>query len=621
MTTGAHAAGARSRFARLAPALLAAACSALPCGAAPQAAASVETPPQALHRLLDAQWEWRMAQFPERATTVGDHRYDDRLTDLSSAAIAGRREHHRSLLAAIRAIDPAGLQGEDRLSWEIAYYDAGMDVRMDEILAGAPHAGDAPWSADDSPLDLVNQMSGPQFDLPQLVRATRFQTLADYRNYLARLEALPHYLRQLQALLESGRAAGWMPPRAALQRLPEEFAAELDPDPARNPLFAPFRSLPAEFPEAARRALDEEARRALDQDAIPAIRALRDYLAQVWVPAGRPALGATTLPHGAEYYELALQRSTSTRMSARQIHELGLKEVARLDGELRAVMAETGYKGTLPEFTAALRADPAMRFARAEDELAAFRDIAKRVDANLPSLFAELPRLPYGIRAMSPEEGDNAPHYVPGALDGSRAGYFEANVNNLAAWPRWMMETLFLHEGVPGHHLQYARAIEIPGLPKVRAEFESPAFSEGWALYCEGLGRELGLYSDAYSRFGRLSQETHRAARLVVDTGLHSMGWTRGQAIDYLVEHAQTQRDYATAEVDRYLVWPGQATAYKVGQLHILELRARARAALGERFDLRKFHNAVIDHGALPLEVLDGVVDRWIAAERGAGAS
>ena len=238
------------------------------------------------------------------------------------------------------------------------------------------------------------------------------------------------------------------------------------------------------------------------------------------------------------------------------------------------------------------------------------------MDPELPRLFAELPRLPYGVRAMAPEEGNNAPHYIPGAMDGSRAGYFEANVNNLAAWPRWEMDALFLHEAVPGHHLQTARAMEIQALPKLRRDYWNSGYGEGWALYAEGLGKEVGLYADPYTRFGRLTNEMHRACRLVVDTGLHSLGWSRTQAIDYLIERGQLERGFAEAEIDRYLVWPGQATAYKVGELRILALRERARAALGPRFDIRRFHNAVIDHGALPLTVLDQVIDDWIETER-----
>jgi uncharacterized protein (DUF885 family) len=570
---------------------------------------------QAMQRLLDSEWEWRLAQFPERATTIGEHRYDDRVTDRSAAAVAARRQHHRERLAAVRAIDRARLQGEDRLSWDILAFDSELEVREDELLLSAAGGRNVPWSASDSPLQ-VNQMSGPQFGLPQLVRATRFQNVADYRHYLARLAALPQNWRQLQAQLDAGRAAGWMPPKISVQRLPGQFTTLLSADLAQNPLYAPFLKIPQDVPAATREELVHAGERTLHETVIPALQAFRDYLATAWVPAARDTLGASHLPRGTEYYALALQVANTTRMTASEIHAVGLREVARLDGEMRAVMKEAGFEGTLAEFRTFLRTDPRFQFATAAEELVALRDIAKRVDPQLPGLFAELPRLPYGVRPMTPEEGNNAPHYTRGAIDGTRAGYFEANTNNLAAWPRWTMEALFLHEGVPGHHLQIARAQELATLPKVRRDYGNSGYSEGWGLYAEGLGKDLGLYSDPYSRFGRLSLEAHRACRLVLDTGLHTLDWSRDAAIAYLVEHAQLERGFAEAEVDRFLVWPGQATAYKVGELRILELRERARKALGERFDIRRFHNAVLDHGALPLTVLESVIDEWIASER-----
>lgn len=604
---------------RLAPLLAAFAAVAFVHGTAAHAAGAGgddrEAPAATLQTLLDAEWEWKLAEFPEYATTIGDHRYDDRVTDGSPAAVAARREHHRALLAAVRAIDPAGLQGEDRLSWETLKFDAELSVHEDEILMSQAGGADAPWSSDDSPLD-INQMSGPQFSWPQLVRATRFLSEADYRHYVARLTAFPQSLRQIQAQLEAGRRAGWMPPNVALRRLPDQFSALLNPDLAHNPLFAPFMELPNSIAPAASADLKRDGETALRQAVMPAVRDFREYLSATWIPAARQSLGADRLPRGAEYYALSLQRSNTTSLGPREIHALGRKEVARIDEQMRALMKEAGFAGTIDEFRTFLRTDPRFQFKSAEKELVAFRDIAKRVDPLLPKLFAELPRLPYGVRAMAPEEGNNAPHYIRGAIDGSRAGYFEANVNNLAAWPRWTMDALFLHEAVPGHHLQIARAMEIPSLPKLRRTYTNSGYVEGWGLYAEGLGRELGLYADSYSRFGRLSLEAHRAARLVVDTGLHSMGWSREQAVDYLIEHAQVERGFAEAEVERYLVWPGQATAYKIGELHILALRERARAALGAQFDIRRFHNAVIDHGALPLTVLDQVIDDWIGKER-----
>ena len=574
-----------------------------------------DTAAQALHRLLDAEWEWRLYQFPERATTIGDHRYDDRLTDRSPSAIAARRAHHRERLDAIRVIDRSKLTGEDRLSWDILAFNSELDVRGDDLFRSAAAGRDLPLSADDSPLS-VNQMAGPQLNLPQLVRATRFQDEADYRHFLARLHGLPTSLRQVQAILEAGRSAGWMPPKVAIQRLPDQFASLLSPDLTHHPLYAPFQKFPADLPVATQAELAHAAEQTIHEVVIPALQAFRDYLAGIWVPAATATLGATQLPHGAEYYAWSLQRYNTTRMSAQEIHDLGLREVARIDTELQAVMKEAAFTGTLAEFRTYLRTDKRFQFATAEEELTAFRDIAKRIDPQLPRLFVELPRLPYGVRPMAPEEGNNAPHYIAGAIDGSRAGYFEANTNNLAAWPRWTMDALVLHEAVPGHHLQIARAQELLGLPKIRRDYGNSGFSEGWGLYAEGLGKELGLYADPYSRFGRLTLEAHRACRLVVDTGMHSMGWSRDRAIDFLIEHGQLERSFAEAEIDRYLVWPGQATAYKVGEQRILALRDKAKKVLGPRFDIRRFHNALLDHGALPLTVLEGVIDDWIEQER-----
>lgn len=583
-----------------------------PVAAAPAAPAA--DPAVALHRLLDAEWEWRLAQFPERATSLGDHRYDDRLTDRSAVAIAARREHHRELRAAVRAIDRTRLAGEDRLSWEVLDFVTDLDVRGDALYLSAAPGKDLPFSSDDSPL-AINQMSGPQLSLPQLVQATPFHTEADYRHYLARLKALPQSLEQQRAILEAARGVGWMPPRAALTRLPDQFASLLGTDLDHHPLYAPFRRLPADWPAPLREELAGTGAATLRELTIPALAHFRDYLATTWVPAATDTLAATALPHGAEYYQWALERSNTTRMTAREIHELGLREVARIDAAMQAVMKEAGFTGTLAEFRTFLRTDKRFQYATAEEELAGFRDLAKRIDPQLPSLFVELPRLPYGVRPMTPEEGNNAPHYIAGAIDGTRAGYFEANTNNLAAWPRWTMEALVLHEAVPGHHLQIARAQELTGLPKFRRAYGNSGYSEGWGLYAESLGTELGLYTDPYSRFGRLTNESLRAARLVVDTGMHSLGWTREQAITYVIEHAQQERGFAEAEIDRYLVWPGQATAYKVGEQRILALREQARRTLGPKFDIRRFHNAVLDHGVLPLTILDGAVGEWIAAE------
>jgi len=568
-----------------------------------------------LRRILDDEWEWRAAQFPEDATESGDHRYDDKLTDRSAAAVALRREHHRKFRDAIEAVDRTALTGEDRLSWDIFSFFADLAVREDELLLSMGGRRGARWSADDSPFAL-NLQDGPQFDLPLLARATRFRVADDYSHYLARLRALPASLAQLEDLLEAGRAAKLTPPREALARIPDQFAALVDADLDRNPLFAPFLKVPAEIPADRRAEQKDAAEQILHQSVIPAILRFRDYLANVWIPGARATLAATDLPRGKEYYALTIERYTTLRKTPRELHDLGLKEVARIDEEMRTVMKEAGFTGSLADFRTFLRTDRQFQFGNPAEELTAFRDLAKRIDPQLPGLFAVLPRLPYGVRSMPPEAGNNAPRYVAGAIDGTRAGYFEANTNNLAAWPRWTIEALFLHEAVPGHHLQIARGQEVEGVSRLRRRAGNYAFNEGWALYAEGLGEALGLYTDPYTRFGRLSLDSLRSCRLVVDTGVHAFGWSREKAITYLIEHAQLERGFAEAEVDRYIAWPGQALSYKVGEQQILALREEAKAGLGERFDIRRFHNAVIDHGSLPLPVLQQVIRAWLDSER-----
>jgi len=324
------------------------------------------------------------------------------------------------------------------------------------------------------------------------------------------------------------------------------------------------------------------------------------------------------LPGGAAVYQALIASSTTTSLTPQEVHDIGLREVARIRAEMDAVIGRTGFKGTRAEFVRFLHDSPQFYYDKPEDMLAGYRDIAKRADAQLPNLFAELPRLSYGIRAMPAYEGDNAEHYVMGSADGSRAGFFEANVNHLRTRPKYNMEDLLLHEAVPGHHLQISRAQELRGLPEFRKFLLSTAYTEGWALYAESLGEQMGFYTDPYAKFGQLSGEIWRACRLVVDTGLHAFGWSRERAIAYLADNAALNDDIATAEIDRYLVSPAQALGYKLGELRIKALRAKAKAALGDRFDLRRFHNALIDDGALPLDVLEGRIDEWIEARKAA---
>src|SRR5215472_4359205 len=583
-------------------------------GAAPVDRAVAQTvvsdsPAARARALFDAYWQWTLREYPEIATQLGDHRYDDRLADQSAAAVERRRAARVEFLDRVSKIDAESLPPADRVSVRVMRYQLEQAVALDKICAPLSCAVGDFWSP-------VTQFYGPQFSLPQLVLATRFATVRDYEAYLKRLDALPTQVDQLIARMETGMTLGWMPAKIAIARVPSQLDAQLGPDPSKSPEYKPFLSFPADIAPSDRERLAAAGQRAIKEKVIPAFRRLRDFYETRYLPAAASSIAASALPPGPRYYDARLATYTTTRLSAKEIHELGLAEVARISKEMDATVAAAGFKGTRAEFQRWLNADSQFIYTKAEDMLAGYRDIAKRADAQLPRLFAELPRLPYGIRAMLTEEGDNAEHYTRGAADGSRAGYFEANVNSLATRPKWHMETLLLHEAVPGHHLQIARAQEMRDLPDFRRNGFFVAYSEGWGLYAESLGYEMGFYTDPYAKFGNLSAEMHRAARLVVDTGIHAFGWTREQAITYLEDNAGLTHEFAVAEVDRYIVLPGQATSYKIGELRIKALRAKAQAELGDRFDLRRFHNALIDNGAVPLDVLDHLINEWIVAER-----
>lgn len=591
-------------------AMLAAACGFAALAAAAQDSVPVAAQNKALHAIFDREFKRGLEEFPERGTFLGIPGYDDRFADLSPAAAARRRAHARAAVAELKRFDPKRLSTQDRISRAVALDDLERGLAFADLYGALPfEEGRGGWLQ-------VSPMQGPQQDLPSLVKATAFRRTADYENYLKRLEAVPRVLSQITDLMSAGMRAGWMPPAAAMTKVAAQFEPFAGTNVEATPLWKPFASFPADVPEADRKRLADAGRKALSERVHPAFAALKRFIESTYVPAARAELGASTLPAGARYYELQVRANTTTTLSAREIHEIGLAEVARIRAEMDKVIASTAFKGTFAQFVDFLRTDKRFFFETPEARLAAYRDMAKRADAELPKLFAELPRLPYGIRAMEAYEGDNADHYSPGALDGSRAGFFEANVNNLEKRPSHEMESTLLHEAVPGHHLQNSRALELQGLPFFRRAGWYTAYGEGWALYSESLGYEMGFYKDPYMRFGALSMEMLRACRLVIDTGIHAFGWGREQSIRYLAENSGVHVDFATAEVDRYIVWPGQALGYKIGELKIKALRDKARAALGPKFDIRKFHNAVLDDGGLPLTVLEQRIDEWIATQK-----
>ncbi len=558
--------------------------------------------------LLDSDWQWQMQQFPEYATELGDHRYDDRLTDASPAAVDKRDEHERAQLKALRKIDATVLTGEDRISYDFALYEAQMAVDWQRFPALRTR--------------VITGMDGVHLHLPSMMRDFPVRTEADAQHALARLKAMPARIAQDIAWAREGKRIGWITFKASLGMVPEQIDGLLARPVDQNPLFDPFMRLPSDMPEARRTALANEATEVLQQQVFPAFLELRKVVADELLPASPDNGAMSSYPDGEAIYKLSMREQTTLSLDAATVHQLGLSEMARIHGHIDEVMHEVGFTGSFADFTAYTNHDPKFFFTNGADLLAAYRDIAKRVDPELTKLFLVLPRTPYGVRAIPAYQGPNAvEHYTGGAADASSPGWFNANTTALAQRPKWDMEALFLHEAVPGHHLQVSRAHELGQLPIFRRVADPNAYVEGWALYSEGLGTELGLYTDPYARYGRLRAEAWRAGRLVVDTGIHALGWTRAQAIAYLVDNAGLAREDATAEVDRYYVWPGQALGYKLGELKILELRQKARQELGERFDLRAFHQEVLDHGALPLPVLEQIITGWIARAKAAPAS
>lgn len=553
-----------------------------------------------LHRFFEEEWEWRLKEFPELATYQGDPRYNDRLTDRSFEAIALRKKHTKDALARLSKISRSSLSEEDRLSYDL--YRRQLDIAV---------AGDR------FPTELmpITQQSGIHQDFAILSTVTPFRNAKDYRDDLARLAAFPRAIDQTIALMERGREKGWTLPAEPIRGVPAAIQAQTPDSPEKSIHWQPFEKFPEEVPEAERERLRAEGRRVIAEAVIPAYRKLHAYFVGTYLPAARKEVGAWALPDGVAYYAYEIRHQTTTDRTAKEIHEIGLSEVARIRKQMEEIIRKVKFQGTFLDFLQFLRTDPRFYYTAADDLLVGYRDICKRLDAELPRLFGTLPRLTYGVIPTPEFEAPTSTtaYYREGSREANRPGYFVANTYKLETRPKYEMEALTIHEAVPGHHLQVALAQELEGLPKFRRFGGPTAFLEGWGLYSESLGDEMGFYKDPYSKFGQLTYEMWRAVRLVVDTGMHAMQWDRQRAIDYFKANAAKTVHDIGVEVDRYIVWPGQALAYKIGELKIKELRARAKRELGEGFDIRQFHDAVLLSGALPLDVLEARVDAWIA--------
>jgi uncharacterized protein (DUF885 family) len=545
--------------------------------------------------VIAAEWDFRLREDPLTATAVGDRRYDHRLPSLAAADLERRDRFRRQTLNQLRAIDGAALSDEDRVSRDM------LARELEDAIADHDFGGyRMPWNAD----------SGFHTALAQLPDQMPFATPRDYGSYIARLRDVPRYVREQIALLRQGLRAGFTVPRAVLDGFDGSIRAHVVDDPARSVFFAPFEAIPASIPAADRERLRREGALAVREGAVAAYRELLAFYESEYLPGARATIGASELPRGREYYAFLVKSYTTLDVTPDEVHQLGLAEVARIRAEMDGVMRKTGFAGDFPAFLAFLRRDPRFYAKTPEELLMHASRIAKRIDGKLPALFATLPRLPYGVE---PVPAHIAPKYTSGRyveppLGGTRAGIYWVNTHALESRPLYALPALTLHEAVPGHHLQIALQREMTGVPPFRRASGIGAFVEGWALYAERLGLEAGMYEDPYDDFGRLTYEMWRACRLVVDTGIHSRGWTRAQAIDYMASHTALSLHEVTTEIDRYISWPGQALGYKMGELKIRELRAFAEKELGPRFDLRAFHGAVLASGPVPLDVLDRLV-------------
>lgn len=569
-----------------------------------------KTPESArLHRLLQLHWDYLLQEFPEFATEVGADGQNDRWTDRSAAAVVRRKADLDLPLKALVTIDRTKLAPEDALNYDLFKRQAEAELEGRRFP---------------SELLPLTQLYGIHHNVPRILREQMpARTVGDYEAMLSRLRRTALLIDQTIGAMREGLRRGVTPPKITLRNVVAQIDEILVEDPMKSPLLGAFRRIPETFAADRREALKVQAARLLTEQALPAFRRLRDFLANEYVPSCRDSLSLAALPDGPEWYAYLVAQSTTTRVTPKQIHEIGREEVKQIRGEMERLMRATGFAGDLSAFFEFLRTDPRFFFSRPEDLLAGYREIAKRADPEVIRLFGRVPRLPYGVVPMPAHNAASrsAGAYESGSLLAGRPGYFLANLSAVETRPRWEMEALVLHEAVPGHHLQTALAQEQTDLPSFRRHGGYEAYGEGWALYAETLGHDMGFYQDPYSRFGALNYQMWRAVRLVVDTGMHAFGWSRQQAIDYFkANSAKTAREIVV-EVDRYIVSPGQALAYKIGQRKFLELRERARKELGARFDIRAFHDAVLAEGALPLDVLEAQIDAWIARNKTSAAS
>ena len=548
--------------------------------------------------LLQEEWEARLKNSPIFASSQGDRRYNRLWSDRSASAIKAYQDQSREFLRRTYAIDKAALSEADQMNFEL--FRRSLQNRVDAYQFNAY-------------LMPFSHRGGVQ-NLDNNTNRLSFESVQDYDDWLARMDAVDEYIEQVIKLAEEGRKQGYMPPKILMQRIPDQIAVQLVDDAEDSPFFALFETLPDTISDDEQGRLRSAARDSIEDTIVPAYRELDRYFSNTYLPASRDSVGLSSLPNGSAWYEQRARQYTTTSMTPDEIHTLGLSEVRRIRDEMQKIIDEVDFNGSFNDFLVFLRTDPQFYYDNADDLYEAYLATSKRIDPELVKLFGKLPRMPYGVipipDSIAPDT--TTAYYTSPAADGSRAGIYWVNLYRPDVRPKYEIEVLSVHEAMPGHHLQIALQQELGDMPNFRRYGGFTAFVEGWGLYSEALGYELGLYEDPYSQFGQLTYEMWRAVRLVVDTGLHYKGWTRQQAIDFFKDNAAKTELDITNEIDRYIGNPGQALAYKIGQLKMLTIRQRAETALGDDFDVRAFHDEMLGAGALPLDLLEQRMDAWL---------
>ncbi len=562
--------------------------------ASPEADAAV-----AFDQLIAEAWEFDMAGDPAWATSVGDHRFNDRLADVSPDSQTRRLAAKRQFRARLETIDDSQLSTAKRIDYAVF-----RRLLEDEIAEGGFKSYQL----------AITGRSGFHIEFPEIRRSVPLNTIADYENYIARLRAFEVYVDQHIALMREGMAAGRVLPTVVLEGFETSLSTHILQDPRESLFFEVCRQFPATIPAAEQERIIAAAAAAIEESVVPGYRKFLEFMRTEYVPASRPTIAAAELPDGRAFYRHRVRRYTTLATTPEEVHRRGLEEVRRIRSEMEAVIERTDHDGDFAAFVEHLRTSPEFYAETPEQLLKEVSLVLKEMDGRLPALFGRLPRMPYGIRPVPDfiAPRTTTAYYMRPAGDGTRAGFYYVNTYDLKSRPLYEIEALSLHEAVPGHHLQIALQQELSDLPNFRRYAGFTVFVEGWALYAERLGGEVGFYQDPYRDFGRLTYEMWRACRLVVDTGMHYFGWSRAQAIDFMAENTALSMHNIQAEVDRYIAWPGQALAYKTGELKIRELRSAAEQRLGSRFDIREFHDVVLGSGAVPLDVLEANVTRWI---------